>query len=153
VIVFAARDYLENLPLILDVTLVLIFLTKMSFDSDISLPRNIKINDRERFWIDGVLSTLVGKLCMHFLETRDGHRFPIEQLTHDFDSSSVDVRPAKKSDFEWFTSHSYRFEIMVWEDEEHAFTLTGCQTKFELSEYEQGTFVARIEYEEIIPKR
>lgn len=88
---------------------------------------------------------------MHFLETQDGHRFPVEQLAPDLDSSTVEVWPQKKSDFEWFISHSHRFQVMVWENNVHTYTLSGCLTEFNLTEYENGKLLARVLYEELIP--
>jgi hypothetical protein len=89
---------------------------------------------------------------MHLLETHDGHRFLVEELAMDSAASAVDVRPVKKSDFEWFISHSYRFDVAVWKNNIHVFTLTGCRTRYDLTEYERGKLVARVLYDELIPK-
>jgi hypothetical protein len=82
---------------------------------------------------------------MYFLETRDGHKFPVSEFEPT--NNAIKLRITKKLDFEWFTGHLARFEVKVWEGDELKCILRGCHTKMDLREYERGNFSTLLVYE------
>ena len=76
---------------------------------------------------------------MYFLETRDGHKFPVSEYEPTCDDA-IKLRIMKKLDFEWFTGHLARFEVTVWDNDEVKCILKGCYTEMDLREYERGNF-------------